>query len=243
MVPESRDALTQLLDRASLDRHLSAATAEASRLGGPLSVVMADIDHFKKVNDTHGHQAGDGVLATVAGCIASVVRSKGECFRYGGEEFLLLLPNHSLDEAIALSERARLAVESGTAQGTAVTASFGIACLPQHGNSPEALVRAADEALYDAKRLGRNVVRIHGEPDPVRTPAKPKRKEATAGEFTEDERRDMRRALLRYGAAECPRDGAVLGATHHASFGSGIREYFVICPGCGLHASLTADDA
>jgi diguanylate cyclase (GGDEF)-like protein len=242
-VVDSRDALTQLGNRGSFDDYLRSSLSDAASRGEPLALVMVDIDHFKRVNDTHGHPAGDLVLKAVATQLAAVVRAKGECFRYGGEEITFVLTNHGLNEAIGVAERARLAIESMSTNGIAVTASFGVACSPPHPNSGLELVQAADNALYDAKNRGRNVVRYFGEPEPARPgPREPERKPVEVDGMAADQRKEVRRRLLRHEAAPCPECGAYLDAQDFTPAGTAVRQYFVMCPGCGLHAEITGDD-
>jgi diguanylate cyclase (GGDEF)-like protein len=242
-VVDSRDALTQLGDRGSFGDYLESSFGDAASRGEPLALVIADIDHFKRVNDTHGHPAGDVVLKAVARQLAAVVRSKGECFRYGGEEMTMVLPNHSLNEAITVAERARLAIESMSTDGIAVTTSFGVACSPLHAGSPSSLVQAADEALYDAKDRGRDLVRYFGEPEPARPgPREPERRPAEVDGLTTEQRGDIRKRLLRHESAPCPVCGAYLDAQDFTPMGTALRQYFVMCPGCGLHAHITGDD-
>jgi len=241
---DSRDALTQLYDRESFDRYLRSSVGEADAGGEPLALVMADIDHFKRVNDSHGHPVGDAVLTTVASILMAVARTKGECFRYGGEELAIVLPNHSLNEALAVAERTRLEIESARTASVAVTASFGVACFPPDGADSATLIQAADEALYDAKNRGRNLVRYFGEPEPPRPgPREPARKSPEADGLTAEQRRAIRRTLLRQEMAECPNDGAYLEVKGFTTMDSPIREFFIMCPGCGLTATLTGDDA
>ena len=125
---------------------------------------MVDIDHFKTINDRYGHQAGDSVLMTLARLLLQNVRAADVCGRYGGEEFLLLLPKAGSGTAQELAERLRRQIqglELAELQGSRVTASFGVAELDLEGPaiSADHLLRRADEALYEAKRLGRNRVR------------------------------------------------------------------------------------
>jgi diguanylate cyclase (GGDEF)-like protein len=140
-----------------LDRELR----RAQRHGGTLAVFMVDIDHFKRVNDSLGHEAGDQVIRELAHCLAEAVRREDYAFRYGGEEFLLLLPHV---DARALESRAQSLLEvvrrlrigwQGRPVG-AITVSIGAAAFPEHGRSPAELVRAADEAMYRAKQAGRD---------------------------------------------------------------------------------------
>jgi diguanylate cyclase (GGDEF)-like protein len=127
----------------------------AARSGQPLSLVMLDIDHFKQVNDTHGHHAGDTVLQRVGRQLSEECRSSDLVSRYGGEEFAILLPETDIEQAYALAERLRVAIAID-ADDFRVTASFGVASCPDHGSGPAELVQAADAALYRSKRLGRN---------------------------------------------------------------------------------------
>jgi len=156
------DGLTGLDNRRHLEQQLDAMFHHARRLNEPLSCVMCDLDRFKTVNDTYGHQAGDAVLKQFARILKNEAREKVDRVgRYGGEEFMLLLPGTVLDAAVTFAERVRKEVESRTFtfEGGAIkrTASFGVAGWPHPKiASCDALVRAADDALYVAKETGRN---------------------------------------------------------------------------------------
>ena len=157
-----RDPLTGMYNRRFLDNALQTEVARAVREREPLSLMMLDIDHFKRVNDNHGHQAGDEVLKMLAGILSSEARRTDVACRYGGEEFVLLLPKMNIEYARARAERWRqmfaeteVPVESGRLR---CTLSVGIAMFPDHGNSAEDLLRNGDRALYFAKALGRNRV-------------------------------------------------------------------------------------
>lgn len=155
------DALTGLYNRRYAEKHLSRQAMEADRLGGPLSVALLDIDHFKRVNDTHGHAVGDEVLVEFARRVAEHVRGIDMLARFGGEEFLLSMPETSLAEAGLALERIRKAVcrqPFRTATGAlAVTVSLGVA-ERRARERPEATVARADAALYRAKAEGRDRV-------------------------------------------------------------------------------------
>lgn len=158
----NRDPLTGLYNRRYLDTTLERELARCEREGQPLSLMLIDIDHFKRVNDTYGHQAGDEVLKKLAAMLTEQARVADVVCRYGGEEFLLLLPNMPPDIARVRAEQWRAAFAATTVLFDAcqlqATLSIGIASYPSHGKSPEELIRCADRALYRAKSEGRNRV-------------------------------------------------------------------------------------
>lgn len=154
------DAVTGVFQRGELDADL-AKIGDRKGDDSPVSFVMIDLDHFKTFNDNYGHSAGDEILKAVAQKIATVVRGKGEAYRYGGEEISVILPNHSLVEANAVAERIR--TEIATVQivslpDCAVTASLGVATIPETSETAERLAVDADRAMYEAKHSGRNRV-------------------------------------------------------------------------------------
>jgi diguanylate cyclase (GGDEF)-like protein/PAS domain S-box-containing protein/putative nucleotidyltransferase with HDIG domain len=156
------DGLTGLRNRHHFDAALMEAHASASRRGTPLSVILADVDEFKKYNDAFGHPAGDEVLRGVASTLAGQLRGEDLAARYGGEEFVILLPETDAAEAGAVAERLRVALESRTWPGRGVTASFGVATSAAGGDEePWTLVSRADVALYLSKERGRNRVTHH----------------------------------------------------------------------------------
>jgi diguanylate cyclase (GGDEF)-like protein len=164
------DALTGIDNRRHLEQQLDEMFAHAKRLNEPLSCVMCDLDRFKAVNDTYGHQAGDAVLKQFARILKREAREKVDRVgRYGGEEFMLLLPGTVLDAAVTFAERVRKEVESHTFtfDGGSIkrSASFGVGGWPHPRVATcDALVRAADDALYVAKETGRNrVIRFDGD--------------------------------------------------------------------------------
>ncbi len=163
-----RDPLTGLGNRLQLWEDLETLQTRAERYGHGYCMAMCDVDCFKKYNDTRGHQAGDGVLREVAGVIKRHCRSADTAYRYGGEEFLLILPDQRLPSAVAAVERLRRAVEdlaishpAYTPEGI-VTISAGIAGLsPEQNKTPEMVLSEADAALYGAKASGRNRIEMY----------------------------------------------------------------------------------
>lgn len=238
MDPDNRDHLTGLLTRAAFDAALPTCFAEASG-ERPASLVLSDVDHFKRINDNHGHQAGDVVLKELARRLLQTVQGKGAAYRYGGEEFAVILPNHSVDEALAVAERARRAAEASKVGSVAVTSSCGIAVVPLHASSAEQWLQMADRALYDAKNLGRNLVRISGEPPPRADRARqPARKQAVPGTLSEEAEEKLRLDILRSGRAPCPVDQIPLTAHDMTTHGEVGRSFMVRCPACGFNAKL-----
>lgn len=157
------DALTGLNNRRFLESHLASALDRAAHVGRPLSLMLVDVDHFKSVNDTYGHDVGDEVLRTLAQRIRRVVRSADLVCRLGGEEFVIVMSDTPLTVATRIAERVRVSVQSspfkiGAAAGfLSVTVSIGLAERGA-GANPDALMRRADKALYDSKAAGRNRV-------------------------------------------------------------------------------------
>jgi diguanylate cyclase (GGDEF)-like protein len=153
------DALTSLRNRRAFDERLAAAFEQARRYDRPLSLAVVDVDHFKTINDTHGHATGDAVLADVAKIIAAGTRQSDFAARVGGEEFAILLPETSASEAVQFSEKLRTAIATTSVAGQQVTVSIGIASVPHtEVRGTAEFCRIADEALYRAKRNGRNRV-------------------------------------------------------------------------------------
>ncbi len=157
------DPLTGTLNRAALLNGIAGMVAEAAASGKPLALLFADLDHFKALNDRHGHAAGDRALERCAGRLRRRVPDGGILGRYGGEEFVLAVPGRDGAAGCALAEgiRAGFASRAGTDRGAGggVTISIGVASYPGDGTEMEALLRAADRALYAAKAAGRDRVR------------------------------------------------------------------------------------
>lgn len=160
-----RDPLTGLYNRRYLGEAMQRELIRAMRGEHPICLVMCDIDHFKTINDKYGHLTGDEVLRVFAELLKSSARGSDIVCRYGGEEFLLLLPEMPLNTARQRTEQTRHALETMSIETGAGllrgTASFGVAVFPQHGKTSDELIRAADEAMYEAKRTGRNRVVVY----------------------------------------------------------------------------------
>ncbi|MGC8800319.1 GGDEF domain-containing response regulator [Chloroflexus sp.] len=156
-----RDSLTGLLNHQAVEEELAREFARAERLNQPLAIAIIDLDHFKRINDSHGHVVGDHVLRSFARLLQQRLRKSDLMGRHGGEEFLVALPNTSLVEALTLIDTVRSSFAAlhhyGPAGMFGVTFSAGIAGYPQH-RSLIGMMQAADQALYQAKREGRNRV-------------------------------------------------------------------------------------
>lgn len=162
------DALTGLANRRALTERLGLEIDRARRSEQPLSLLLIDIDHFKRLNDTLGHLEGDAALVAVARILAEGRRVEDLIARFGGEEFAMLLPGTRSEDAKVVAERVRAAVETGTAGGvTACTISVGCASLPEHASDARELLLAADRALYEAKAAGRNRVCVASAIEPA----------------------------------------------------------------------------
>lgn len=155
-----QDTLTGLPNRRGLDERLEAEIVQTSRTGGVFSVMMLDVDGFKQVNDTWGHEAGDEILRQVASALIGTVRSSDFLARYGGDEMTLILPGTDLTQAQVVVRKIQehmqtLHLSLPAGQTVTLSLSGGIALYPRHGETAASLMRAADEALYRAKRAGR----------------------------------------------------------------------------------------
>lgn len=158
------DPLTGIFNRRYLDRRLRDEVLRARRYGAPLSLVFLDIDHFKRINDAHGHAAGDQILTELSTLLAGALRETDVLTRYGGEEFVLLIPHTSLEGATEIAERLLRTIEDHPFNllriftTLRITCSAGVASLAECAGSPEDLLQMADERLYRAKTTGRNRV-------------------------------------------------------------------------------------
>lgn len=169
------DALSGVANRKAFDDRLKLLLGYQRRLGTPFSLLLADLDHFKWINDTYGHQAGDRVIHQLGSLLTSQVRENDFVARYGGDEFAVLLANADLEASMKIAER--ICVETThinfgapTSEQTAVTLSLGLA-VAQAGDTTETLFKRADEALYASKKGGRNQVRCQTAPAMVSSPA------------------------------------------------------------------------
>jgi diguanylate cyclase (GGDEF)-like protein len=162
----TRDGLIGCFNRGKLEVDTVAGIADATLRGKPLSFLMMDIDWFKKFNDFHGHPKGDELLKQIVKVFSGAIRPSDKIYRYGGEEFAVLIPDISKKETMPIAARIRKAVEREQFEGEKesqpggkVTISIGLASFPSDANNKEGLVEAADSALYKAKQSGRN--RVH----------------------------------------------------------------------------------
>ncbi|NRB41964.1 MAG: diguanylate cyclase [Pseudomonadales bacterium] len=154
----TRDPLTDLYNRRAFNEQFSAAMEDAKKNHSELSCIMADIDHFKLVNDNHGHGVGDEVIKMIADTLREAVREKDVIGRLGGEEYCIILPGLNLLDASRVADRIRQIVEHTICESISVTCSFGVSTLSQGASSYEELIQQSDEALYSSKKGGRNQV-------------------------------------------------------------------------------------
>ncbi|OFW35579.1 MAG: hypothetical protein A2074_00955 [Candidatus Aquicultor primus] len=163
------DPLTGLFNRKSMVAKLEEAMTDAQMTGKPLSVLMADLDHFKRVNDTYGHQVGDEVLKAFAKFLKNVIRGNDLAVRYGGEEFLIILPSTPVKNAIQVAKRINkqlpdfIAEELAHVGNLTCTVSVGVADYPACARNKDELIATADSALYEAKQAGRDLIIYSGD--------------------------------------------------------------------------------
>lgn len=172
----STDSLTRLFNRRTLMKTLNKEFQRHSRSNDTLSLLMLDIDFFKKINDTYGHLNGDTVLVTLAKLLKEYLRPYDVATRFGGEEFALVLPNTTLNEAHEVAERLRIAVEklafNGELRSLKITTSIGVSCYPSRNvDNIDQLLKVADQALYLAKEGGRNRVAVSVQADEALSPS------------------------------------------------------------------------
>jgi diguanylate cyclase (GGDEF)-like protein len=168
----SRDPLTDLYNRRFMEESLYRELRRAAREGGSVGVLMVDIDHFKELNDTYGHAAGDVALRTVGEFLKAAVRGEDIACRYGGDEFVVILPKSSLADTEQRAQALRRDVKSLGVLGPnpifpTLTMSIGVVAFPEHGGESAALLAAADRALYGAKTAGRDRVVVADVSDDV----------------------------------------------------------------------------
>jgi diguanylate cyclase (GGDEF)-like protein len=163
----STDGLTALPNQRAVKETVKRMAAQTSRALAPLSAIMLDLDHFKQINDSYGHGRGDDVLAAVGAVLQDTVRASDFVGRNGGEEFIVLLPGTDTEAATTVAEKIRAAIAAISVSGVErhITASLGIASIPEHAADGDEVVRCADRALYLAKNNGRNRVETAGAQD------------------------------------------------------------------------------
>ncbi|MGK2905533.1 MAG: sensor domain-containing diguanylate cyclase [Desulfuromonadales bacterium] len=159
------DGLTGLYNHGQFKKHFAEEVARANRYNKALSIILLDVDDFKKFNDTYGHPSGDIVLQEMAHMLRGLLRNSDAIYRYGGEEFIVLLPETALQEAITVAERIRILVETesprflnGISKASGITVSVGVAALPDCGMDTRTLLKSVDDLMYQAKREGKNKV-------------------------------------------------------------------------------------
>jgi diguanylate cyclase (GGDEF)-like protein len=155
-----RDGLTRLFNHTTCYQRIEMELSRFERYGTIVSLMMIDIDNFKEINDRFGHIEGDRILTVIAGALKTQTRDLDICCRYGGEEFVVIMPSTDLREAGILAERLRSKVEQGMPGGRGVTVSIGVASCGRDTHTSKALVEKADRALYEAKKKGKNRVAI-----------------------------------------------------------------------------------
>jgi diguanylate cyclase (GGDEF)-like protein len=160
-----RDPLTRLFNRRFLEESFARELRLADRNHLPIAVLFLDLDHFKRFNDTYGHDAGDMVLQSLAELFLRFFRATDICCRYGGEEFAIILPESSSKDAVVRADVLRAEVKSLRLQHKkqslgSLTVSIGVAAFPEHGSTSEELLKLADQCLYESKARGRDVVTV-----------------------------------------------------------------------------------
>lgn len=152
------DPLTGLCNRRSLENNISMCIENYKRYGVKFSVLMFDIDNFKNINDTYGHQQGDSILVEISDILKASSRITDCCARWGGEEFIILLPNSDINGALTKAENLRALIESKVSSPSRITCSFGVSDFYKGDDSIDNIIMRADQALYQAKYMGKNRV-------------------------------------------------------------------------------------
>jgi diguanylate cyclase (GGDEF)-like protein len=244
---EQMDDRLPLFRRKAFDAELERAEKEILAAGTPFALVMIDVDKFSQVNNTYGHPTGDEVLLAISSLIANRVRGKGKPYRYGGEEIAVLLLNYCKMEATALAETIRIELERSqmTGKNLRITASFGVAAAPEDASTSKEILQLADDALREAKRLGRNLVRAVGDSDDVEVVLLAHRKQPESQGAEIQSKNDFARVLLQprrvTNTANTIKVVEVFGTIENLSHSRRIREYSVTLsvPGPCLDFSLT----
>jgi diguanylate cyclase (GGDEF)-like protein len=235
------DDLLPLFRRKVFDADLARLSQEALESSNSLVMLMVDIDRFKAINDTYGHPIGDQLLIGISKVISERARGKGKGYRFGGEEFAVLLPNYTSNEGIALAETIRKQIEQSlfTEKSLNATVSIGLAAVPEHARSSDNVVKAADAAMYQSKQLGRNLIRVFGEQKPIDRERVPERTIALPNGLSDDDRERIRVAYFSSRQPECPKDGTILRILKefHA-VGRSTPSILIMCPVCGLQEMI-----
>jgi diguanylate cyclase (GGDEF)-like protein len=158
----SIDPLTKLYNRQHLSQVVESERLRYVRYSIPFSLLMIDLDNFKDINDAYGHQEGDSIIVRVSAEICASLRELDVCTRYGGDEFLLILPHTEQEMAFEIAERIRSKIETLPKESHGITLSIGVSSCPRNGTEIEGLIKAADDAAYSSKRHGKNATTIQG---------------------------------------------------------------------------------
>lgn len=229
-----------LFQKSVFYRSLLTYTAASKESGEPLALLMIDLDELKAINKSYLHAGGDQALQLVAMALKQITGMKGSCYRFGGDEFSLLLPNYSAEEAAALGERIRSQIEASRVgdKQFRITVTIGVASVPTHAKTANELLEKADAALYEAKEF-RNLVRISGEPMPAASgPRVTGRRQPDPNRLSESEAENIRSFYFKRGHGRCPRDESILEIQSIQSDERRTPDLLISCPFCGLSDRL-----
>jgi len=242
--PAHLDSVTGLLGKGAFTRDLQSSFTSAHKDKSPLAMIMIDLDHFKPLNDTLGHPMGDVALKGVSTLIQKAVKNRGTAYRWGGDEFSVLLPNHTASDAVLLAERIRAAVADAyiPTKNLFVTLSVGVAEIQPTMVDCAELEHNADQAQIVAKK-SRDLVRIFGEPPYSEEEAServPLRKQpSTQDSFDDDQRDSIRLNFFQSGLARCPFDSAKLEVEKLQIDERRTPDLLVRCPICGRNDMIS----
>lgn len=220
---------------------LDAVLAAASKTVEPTSVLFIDMDQFKQINEEYGHTPfGDDFLVEVTSCMKAVVKERGTWYRFGGDEFWLLLINHNANEAALLGERIRVEVESNlfSSKSLPMTVTIGVASSPEHALTAAELVSKVTESEREAKKHGRNLVKVCGE-EIIQRETPPARKlPQIQDDLDPEEILRIRMNYFQSGITRCPKDSALMKVKESQAFGQTTPDLHVWCPMCGVKAEI-----